>query len=82
MEKGQMTKSFIWKESSNEENFQFSNTHVFNLFVMEKKERKSVCSPPPTISSKKKKKLNRRWNFFLKEIIKVVLLPNAPLSLL
>jgi hypothetical protein len=38
MEKGQMTKSFIWKKiKSNKENFQFSNTHVFNLFVREKK---------------------------------------------
>jgi hypothetical protein len=47
---------------------------------MEKKERKSVGSPP-TISSKKKK-LNRRWNFFKKEMIKVVIFPKAPLSLL
>jgi hypothetical protein len=55
MEKGQMTKSFIWKENSNEEKFQFSNTHVFNLFAMEKKERKSVCSPPHHLLKKKKK---------------------------
>ncbi len=49
-----MTKSFIWKENSKKENFQFSNTHVFNLFAMEKKERKSVCSPPPSPQKKKK----------------------------
>jgi hypothetical protein len=47
---------------------------------MEKKERKSVGSPL-TISSKNKNK-NRRWIYFLKEIIKVELFPKAPLSLL
>jgi hypothetical protein len=76
-----MTKSFIWKENSNKEIFQFSNTHVFNLFAMEKKGKKK-CGFSLHHLLKKKKKLNRRWNFSKKEIIKVVLFPNAPLSLL
>ncbi len=48
--KGKWQKKLFGKENSNKEKFQFSNTHVFNLFVMEKKERKNVASPP-TISS-------------------------------
>ncbi len=40
MEKGQMTKSFIWKKKIQTKNFQFSNTHEFNLFVMEKEKKK------------------------------------------
>ncbi len=75
-----MMKSFIRKENSNEENFQFSNTHVFNLFVMEKKGKKKCGFSPHYLL--KKKKLNRRWIFFKKEIIKVALFPKAPLSLL
>jgi len=76
-----MTKSFIWKENSNKEKFQFSNTHVFNLFAMEKKGKKK-CGFSPHHLLKKLKKLNRRWIFFFKEIIKVELFPNTPLSLL
>jgi hypothetical protein len=49
-----MTKYFISKENSNKEKFQLSNTHVFNLFVMETKGKQFVGSPP-TISSKKKR---------------------------
>jgi hypothetical protein len=46
---------------------------------MEKKGKEKVWVLPP--QSPQNKKLNRKWSFFKKEIIKVVLFFNAPLSL-
>jgi hypothetical protein len=41
-----MTKSFIWKRKFKPKKNQFSNTHVFNLFVMEEK---VWVLPPPSL---------------------------------
>ncbi len=77
--KGKWPNLLFGKENSNKEKFPISNTHVFNLFVMEKKGKEKVWVLPP--QSPQNKKLNRKWSFFKKEIIKVVLFFNAPLSL-
>ncbi len=53
-----MTAYFIWKRNSNKEKFQFSNTHVFNLSVMEKKGKKKCGFSPHHLL--KKQKLNRK----------------------
>jgi hypothetical protein len=55
MEKGQWPNLLFGKENSNKEIFQFSNTHVFNLFVMEKRKEKVWVLPPASPQKNKVK---------------------------
>jgi hypothetical protein len=57
--KGKWPNLLFGKENSNKENFQFSNTHVFNLFVMEKKRKEKVwvLLPPSPQKNKIKNKV-------------------------